>query len=194
MRQRVHHPLDGRRRCGSSSAPSATPSTRASRSWSTPVAGSIATSAASPSRPPRRPPRRSARLRHRRSPATRRRSAPGEAAVSNLQTHWSETELLATDDRRRAARSCDGVRCHGGFDANGEYVSPRTKFRVPATERVAAGAPRGVRHRHHRRAARHVADVVPRRRAGEVPRSPKACAVRSSRRSRASAPSKVSAR
>jgi hypothetical protein len=52
--------------------------------------------------------------------------------VSNLQTHWSEAELLATDDivEPLIAR---GVNCHGGFDANGEYVSPRTKFRVPAT-------------------------------------------------------------
>jgi hypothetical protein len=52
--------------------------------------------------------------------------------VSNLQTHWSEAELLATDDivEPLIAR---GVRCHGGFDATGEYVSPRTKYRVPAT-------------------------------------------------------------
>ena len=27
-----------------------------------------------------------------------------------------------------------GVRCHGGFAADGSYVSPRTKNRVPAIE------------------------------------------------------------
>jgi hypothetical protein len=53
--------------------------------------------------------------------------------VSNLQTHWSEAELLATDDIAEPL-TVRGVRCHGGFDANGEYVSPRTKYRVPATE------------------------------------------------------------
>jgi len=52
--------------------------------------------------------------------------------VSNLQTHWSEAELLATDDVVEPV-IVNGIRCHGGFDATGEYVSPRTKFRVPAT-------------------------------------------------------------
>ena len=52
--------------------------------------------------------------------------------MSNLQTHWSETELLATDDVVEPV-IVNGIRCHGGFDASGEYVSPRTKFRVPAT-------------------------------------------------------------
>ena len=41
-------------------------------------------------------------------------------------------ELLATDDVVEPLIA-NGVRCHGGFDAAGEYVSPRTKFRVPAT-------------------------------------------------------------
>ena len=52
--------------------------------------------------------------------------------MSNLQTHWSEAELLATDDVVEPL-IVRGIRCHGGFDANGEYVSPRTKYRVPAT-------------------------------------------------------------
>lgn len=52
--------------------------------------------------------------------------------MSNLQTEWSEAELLATDDIVEPLIA-NGVRCHGGFDATGEYVSPRTKFRVPAT-------------------------------------------------------------
>ena len=53
--------------------------------------------------------------------------------MSNLQTHWSEAELLATHDVV-APLVVQGVRCHGGFDASGEYVSPRTKNRVRATE------------------------------------------------------------
>lgn len=52
--------------------------------------------------------------------------------MSNLQTHWTEQELLATDTVAEPL-VVGGVRCHGGFDATGEYVSPRTKFRVPAT-------------------------------------------------------------
>ena len=46
---------------------------------------------------------------------------------------WSEAELLANDDVAEplVAR---GVRCHGGFAADGHYVSPRTKYRVPATK------------------------------------------------------------
>jgi hypothetical protein len=52
--------------------------------------------------------------------------------VSNLQTHWSEAELLATDVVVEPLVAA-GVRCHGGFDATGAYVSPRTKYRVPAT-------------------------------------------------------------
>jgi hypothetical protein len=53
--------------------------------------------------------------------------------VSNLQVHWTEAELLATD-AVATPLVVEGMRCHGGFDAAGEYVSPRTKFRVPATE------------------------------------------------------------
>ncbi|MDQ1467378.1 MAG: hypothetical protein QOH10_1793 [Actinomycetota bacterium] len=52
--------------------------------------------------------------------------------MSNLQTHWSEAELLATDDVVEPL-IVDGIRCHGGLDDAGEYVSPRTKYRVPAT-------------------------------------------------------------
>ena len=57
VRQRVHDPLDRVRRCASSSARSATPSTRASRSSSTPVAASSASSAGTPSEEARRPPK-----------------------------------------------------------------------------------------------------------------------------------------
>jgi hypothetical protein len=52
--------------------------------------------------------------------------------VSNLQTQWSEAELLATETVVEPL-VVRGVRCHGGFDENGDYVSPRTKYRVPAT-------------------------------------------------------------
>jgi len=51
--------------------------------------------------------------------------------VSNLQLTWSETELLATD-RVAEPLVAGGVRCHGGFDGDGNYVSPRTRNRVPA--------------------------------------------------------------
>ena len=53
--------------------------------------------------------------------------------MSNLQLHWTEAELLA-DDAVAEPLVAGGVRCHGGFDGGGEYVSPRTKFRVPATK------------------------------------------------------------
>ena len=51
--------------------------------------------------------------------------------MSNLVTEWSEAELLASDPHVEplVAR---GLRCHGGLDAEGEYVSPRTRFRIPA--------------------------------------------------------------
>ncbi len=52
--------------------------------------------------------------------------------MSNLQTEWREDELLATETVVEPL-IVQGMRCHGGFDADGEYVSPRTKFRVPAT-------------------------------------------------------------
>ncbi len=53
--------------------------------------------------------------------------------MSNLQLTWSETELLANDDVAEPLVA-GGVRCHGGFAADGRYVSPRTKHRVPATK------------------------------------------------------------
>jgi hypothetical protein len=53
--------------------------------------------------------------------------------VSNLQLEWSEAELLASDPVE-APLVAGGVRCHGGFDAEGRYRSPRTRFRVPAIE------------------------------------------------------------
>jgi hypothetical protein len=53
--------------------------------------------------------------------------------MSNLQLTWSEQELLATDDVVEPLIA-GGVRCHGGYTDSGDYVSPRTKHRVPAIE------------------------------------------------------------
>ena len=53
--------------------------------------------------------------------------------MSNLQLTWSEQELLATDDVVQPVFA-GGVRCHGGYTDAGSYVSPRTKYRVPAIE------------------------------------------------------------
>jgi hypothetical protein len=53
--------------------------------------------------------------------------------MSNLKLEWSEAELLATDDVA-APLIAGGVRCHGGYTADGAYVSPRTKYRIPAIE------------------------------------------------------------
>ena len=51
----------------------------------------------------------------------------------NLQLEWTEDELLATDDVEEPL-VVGGVRCHGGFDRDGTYHSPRTRFRTPAIE------------------------------------------------------------
>lgn len=53
--------------------------------------------------------------------------------MTNLQLEWSEPELLATDDVVEPLFAA-GVRCHGGFDVDGNYRSPRTRFRTPAIE------------------------------------------------------------
>jgi hypothetical protein len=47
------------------------------------------------------------------------------------QLVFSEAELLA-DAPVHEPLIAGGVRCHGGFAGDGSYVSPRTKFRVPA--------------------------------------------------------------
>ena len=49
------------------------------------------------------------------------------------QLEWSEEELLASDEIAEPLVA-GGVRCHGGFDADGRYHSPRTKHRLPAIE------------------------------------------------------------
>jgi hypothetical protein len=53
--------------------------------------------------------------------------------MTTAQVTFTEAELLA--DHTMAEPLIEGgVRCHGGFDEQGAYVSPRTKFRVPAIE------------------------------------------------------------
>src|SRR5581483_11267213 len=59
-------------------------------------------------------------------------TAKGRApAMGTAQVEFTEAELLATPDVAEPLIA-GGVRCHGGFDAEGNYVSPRTKGRVPA--------------------------------------------------------------
>ncbi len=52
--------------------------------------------------------------------------------MSNLQLTYTETELLESDATVEPLIAA-GRRCHGGFDADGVYRSPRTRFRAPAT-------------------------------------------------------------
>ncbi len=51
--------------------------------------------------------------------------------MTTLQTEFTEDELLA-DHPIVEPLVAGGVRCHGGFDQDGEYVSPRTRHRWPA--------------------------------------------------------------
>jgi hypothetical protein len=53
--------------------------------------------------------------------------------VGTVQVEFTAKELLA-DHAVCEPLFAGGVRCHGGFDADGDYVSPRTRFRVPAIE------------------------------------------------------------
>lgn len=51
--------------------------------------------------------------------------------MSTLQLTWRPEDLLA-DEEVAESLIAGGVRCHGGFRADGTYVPPRTKHRVPA--------------------------------------------------------------
>ena len=53
--------------------------------------------------------------------------------MTTQQIEFTAEELLA-DCETTEPLFAGGVRCHGGFDEAGEYVSPRTKYRVPAIE------------------------------------------------------------
>jgi hypothetical protein len=52
--------------------------------------------------------------------------------MTTAPLHYSEDELLADHDIVEPLFA-GGVRCHGGYTADGTYVPPRTKNRVPAT-------------------------------------------------------------
>jgi hypothetical protein len=53
--------------------------------------------------------------------------------VTTLQTEFTAEELLASHTGTAPLFAGD-VRCHGGFDDDGAYRSPRTRNRVPAIE------------------------------------------------------------
>ncbi len=53
--------------------------------------------------------------------------------MGTAQVRFTEDELLA-DVGVAEPLVAGGVHCHGGFDDDGSYVSPRTRFRVPAIE------------------------------------------------------------
>jgi len=53
--------------------------------------------------------------------------------VTTDQTEFTREELLA-DHAIAEPLVAGGVLCHGGFDDQGQYVSPRTKYRWPAIE------------------------------------------------------------
>src|SRR3954471_16089971 len=53
--------------------------------------------------------------------------------MGDAQTTFSADELLSDHDTVTPLFA-GGVQCHGGFDEDGQYVSPRTKFRVPGIE------------------------------------------------------------
>lgn len=53
--------------------------------------------------------------------------------MSNLQVEYTPDELLA-DDPVAEPLVVGGVRCHGGFDDQGRYRSPRVRFRRPAID------------------------------------------------------------
>ena len=57
--------------------------------------------------------------------------------MGTAQVEFTEEELLA-DLTVAEPLIAGGVRCHGGFDDEGRYVSPRTKFRLPAISRCGA--------------------------------------------------------
>lgn len=53
--------------------------------------------------------------------------------MTTLQTEWTRDELLASHPVAEPLVA-GGIRCHGGFDESGRYVSPRTRNRWAAIE------------------------------------------------------------
>ena len=64
------------------------------------------------------------------------------AGMGTAQVEFTEEELLA-DLTVAEPLIAGGVRCHGGFDDEGRYVSPRTRFRLPAIARGASRTAHG---------------------------------------------------
>lgn len=53
--------------------------------------------------------------------------------MTTKQVEFTEDEILADHDYAEPLIA-NGIVCHGGFDEDGTYVSPRTRHRVPAIE------------------------------------------------------------
>ncbi|MHB1516757.1 MAG: hypothetical protein ACYCVN_14550 [Acidimicrobiales bacterium] len=53
--------------------------------------------------------------------------------MTTLQTEYTEQELLASHPVEQPLMVGD-IRCHGGFDSDGVYRSPRTRYRWPAIQ------------------------------------------------------------
>jgi hypothetical protein len=53
--------------------------------------------------------------------------------MGTAQLEFTESEILADLEVAEPLLAA-GVRCHGGFAEDGRYVSPRTRFRLPAIE------------------------------------------------------------
>ena len=105
-------------------------------------------------------------------------AGPGSRSAPCRPLTWTEHELLATDHVAEPLIA-GGVRCHGGFDGDGRYLSPRTRYRVPAID--------AWQQPHREQFGTELLDVplstwpetYPERRAGEVPARARASASRS---------------
>ena len=60
-------------------------------------------------------------------------TGPKGERMTSRQLEYTEAELLTNHDVAEPLIA-GGVRCHGGFTADGSYVSPRTKHRVPGVQ------------------------------------------------------------
>ncbi len=66
-------------------------------------------------------------------PTEQESTTPSTTTATTDRVTFTAAELLADHDYAEPLIA-DGVRCHGGFDEHGAYVSPRTRVRVPAIE------------------------------------------------------------
>ena len=95
-------------------------------------------------------------------------AARSEVGMTTRQVVFSQDELLA-DHPIAAPLTAHGRRCHGGFDEDGTYVSPRTRYRWPAIEAWEEQRLEQFGTPDPRRAARDVAGELPQRGPDEVP-------------------------